>query len=117
MNVVDGLTFCSFNKYLTKIRSILDFDEDVTNLFSKFGRECGYYEATFAYPHMADDCVKLLQILTKDEGDWIGYYVYELDFGRNYKPGDVKDDKGNNIPLQTTEDLWNILQEVQSRRG
>lgn len=39
----------------------------------------------------------------------ISYFVYELDFGRNYKDGCIKDKDGNNIKLETPEDLWNVL--------
>ncbi len=38
----------------------------------------------------------------------IDYYMYELDFGKKWKPGCLTiDDK--DIPLRNSEDLWNIL--------
>lgn len=44
----------------------------------------------------------------QDSG-WIGYWIYDLDFGAKYSEGTVKDKDGNNIPLETVEDLWNLL--------
>lgn len=40
--------------------------------------------------------------------DDISYYMWELDFGKKWKPGCLTiDDK--DIPLRNSEDLWNIL--------
>ena len=53
--------------------------------------------------------INLLQEIMKDkENDWIGYYIYELDFGKEYKDGMVEE---NNtiIKLKTYTDLYNLL--------
>ena len=42
--------------------------------------------------------------------DDINYYMWELDFGRKWKTGMVTID-GIDIPLRSSEDLWNILNE------
>lgn len=54
--------------------------------------------------------VKLLQVCTEDseEESWIYYYMYELNFGKEYKDGCVKVHK-KNVKLATPEDLWNLL--------
>lgn len=41
--------------------------------------------------------VKLLQVAMKDEhkDSWIEYYLFELDFGKNYKPGCATDNDGD----------------------
>ena len=56
--------------------------------------------------------VKLLQHLTSDTSDWITYYMYELNFGKDYREGTVTFD-GINIKLKTPKDLWKILQNKQ----
>lgn len=38
----------------------------------------------------------------------IDYYMWELDFGKKWKPGTITVD-GNDIPLRNSKDLWNIL--------
>lgn len=41
--------------------------------------------------------------------DMISYWVYELDYGRNYKDGYVQDGEGNIIDLSTLEKLYDYL--------
>lgn len=38
----------------------------------------------------------------------IDYYMYELDFGKKWKPGCLTIDN-KDISLRNSEDLWNIL--------
>lgn len=66
------------------------------------------YTTTYDNSSIIDTFIKLLKELTKDEDEWIDYYIYELDFGRKYKSGMVKF-KGKNIKLSTYLDLWNII--------
>ena len=49
-----------------------------------------------------------LKIIFEDKNDWIGYYVYELDWGKNWKKGTITE-KGKDVKLKTTSDLYNIL--------
>lgn len=36
-------------------------------------------------------------------------FIYDLDFGNNWKTGDITDKDGNDIKLQTNEDLYDYL--------
>lgn len=44
-----------------------------------------------------------------EECDDINYYCWELDFGRDWYEGCILDKDGNDIPLRTPEDLWNLI--------
>ena len=57
-----------------------------------------------------DNYCDLLITAVGDTSDLIYYYVYDLNFGENYKEGVCVDSKGNPIPLKTYEDLWNAIQ-------
>jgi len=39
----------------------------------------------------------------------LDYFIYDLDFGNNWKTGDITDTNGNDIKLQTNEDLYDYL--------
>ena len=41
--------------------------------------------------------------------DMISYFIYELDYGKNYKNGYVLDGVGNIIDLSTVEKLYDYL--------
>lgn len=58
---------------------------------------------------LIEQMVKVLTELTKDKGDWIGYYVWELNFGDEWQEGAVMVG-GKDIKIQTPTDLWNLLQ-------
>ena len=64
------------------------------------------------------DCsVGLLHTLSKmfttnNDSDgcvWIEYFVFELDFGRDYVKGLIQDKDGNEIMLRNAEDLYDLL--------
>lgn len=44
-----------------------------------------------------------------DKEDWISYFCYDLEFGKKWCPGVVKDEHGNDIPLSTPEELYAFL--------
>lgn len=46
-----------------------------------------------------------------DGFDDISYYMWKLNFGKNWRLGTVTDVNGKDIPLKNSEDLWNILTE------
>ena len=58
---------------------------------------------------LIEQMVKVLSELTRDKGDWIGYYIWELNFGDDWLEGAVMV-VGKDIKLQTPTDLWNLLQ-------
>jgi len=54
----------------------------------------------------------LLKTVMNDKFGYIEYFIYELDFGQKWKNGMCIDEKGNDIKLQTGEDLYNLLMET-----
>lgn len=56
--------------------------------------------------------IKLLQKLMDDDND-ISYFIYELDYGRNYSPDSITDEKGNAIDMSTADKLYDWLIEKQ----
>ena len=58
---------------------------------------------------IADSTLELLKELFNDtEDEWIEYWMFDLDFGEKWRPGMVEI-KGQDIKLQTIEDLYGIL--------
>jgi hypothetical protein len=51
----------------------------------------------------------LSEIFDDNVDDWIGYFIFELDWGKDYEDGRVKDKDGTNVPLATLKDLYNLL--------
>ena len=53
--------------------------------------------------------IVLLGDLLCDTHDWVGYYCFDLDFGRRWKPGCVKNGDGEDIPLRNPHELYRFL--------
>lgn len=54
---------------------------------------------------LVDTVIKLLGDGLDDHIDWIGYYCFELDFGKNFEIGMISDD----VDISTPEKLWDFL--------
>lgn len=52
--------------------------------------------------------VELLENMFNDK-DIIGWWLYELDYGREYKKGCFQDGKGKNIDISTSGKLYDYL--------
>lgn len=89
----------NYNKLQEQINSL--FDECIDNKENDFcnaGSICIGHESVV---------VELLENMFNT--DMISYWIYELDYGKEYKDGYVQDGKGNNIDISTLEKLYDYL--------
>lgn len=57
-----------------------------------------------------DILYNLLKELVNDkQDDWIGYYLWELDFGKKYEDGMITEADGTIIKLSTPEELYDLI--------
>lgn len=101
-------TFEEFEKHMKRIVRSISFQDKIDEISRDFWDDC---ELDFSLmpPNQIDSVIELLEYIMRDEDDWIGYWVFELDCGKRYKPGIVTEKDGADIPLETIEDLWNLL--------
>lgn len=95
----------SKEKFMECMQKIAEHDAVVEYIFSILSEDISDKVA-----RMASDYVSFLQEVCEDKNDWIPYWLYELEFGKKYREGYVKDKDGKNISLGTLEDLWNLLE-------
>ena len=50
-----------------------------------------------------------LNKLFDDENDWIGYYMYELDFGKGWTETSITEEDGSVIYLRNAGELYDFL--------
>lgn len=71
------------------------------------------FDANLMYDNhlITNQIVKILQEQMNDVGpdSWIEYFLWELDFGRKYKPGCVIQQDGTHIDLSDAGSLWEFL--------
>lgn len=104
----DIITKEYFNEIMSDIKNTYKYQEGLNDYFSKNGADGYIYQ-----PDCVDTTMKLLHNIfkEKDADEWISYFCFELDFGRKYKDGLVKDEFGKIIPLATFDDLYTLLAE------
>ena len=95
------MTFTDFEKYMEAVHKDYRWMDLVTDALNNDV----LYENLESQYFLLD----LMTDIFEDKEDWIGYYVFELKWGEEYEPGMVKDKDGNDVPLATLEDLYNIL--------
>lgn len=93
-----------FIKTVNELRDLKNIYDNINDA----GRKLEFFQI---YNCEYEDVIfSVLQEVFKDEAnDWIGYYFYELDFGKKWCEGNVTDKEGNDIPLKTAENLYDIL--------
>ena len=61
------------------------------------------------YSRYETQLIKVLtEVMQDQENEWISYYCWEKDFGRDYRLK-AFDKDGKEIPLTSSEDLYNLL--------
>lgn len=96
----------SKEKFIATINGLKEYDnfeDELNRLIYKYGE---------GYVILSDVSFLLIEALRKmyeDDNGWISYFCYELEFGGKYEPGMIKERNGDEIKLQTPEDLYNLL--------
>lgn len=72
-----------------------------------------FFDGNSLFVAHTDLVVKLLENMFNDN-DMISYWIYELNYGRDYKDGYISDCDGNNIDISTVEKLYDyLIQEME----
>lgn len=107
------ITYEEFEKHMKDIVDLIRFEDNIESLGREYSKT-REQNVEMKFPTLVDNVILLLQKLTGDKEDWIYYWLYELDCGKDYKEGYVTDADGNNIELKTIRDLWDLLNESQT---
>ena len=89
--------------FIASMESLQDLDNKASKI-TEFG--VNITELTDAYSTII---INLLEGLFNDKSTWISYYVYELNWGKDYKDGSIIDKEKGIIKLANASDLYDIL--------
>ena len=105
------LTKKEFVKIMNRLRDSSDLVNKVDELFinSRDNVECDFCNGAGLQISHESIVVQLLSKIMRDNSDDIGYFIYELDYGRKYEPGMITDENGKDIDIGTTEKLYEYL--------
>ena len=99
-----ALTKERFCKTIRQIQEVYDYSDKLNHFFEENHIDGYLYE-----PTCIEQALGLLAFIFDDKDQWIDYWVYELDFGRRYKEGMITYSNGENISLETAEELYELL--------
>lgn len=94
----------SFYKVIDDYKTMFDFTDEMNELFDKYQTDGNIYP-----PMCTESVIDLLEFIFDDKNHWISYWVWELEFGKRYEDGKIKDENGEDIPLRSVEDLYDLL--------
>ena len=99
----------TFIKAIEAIKAQLEHDHNVSTQLGRVFSDA--FEANLYYDNhfLSEGLLNVLQVELGDKGEWIGYFCYELDFGKKYKPGCATNADGTNIDLSTAGKLYDFL--------
>ena len=104
------LTKLEFVEILNRLREATELVDKVEALFrnSREKLECDFCNGAGLQISHEGIVVKLLEKLMQDSFGNISYFIYELDYGREYQEGCVSDKNGN-VDIGTPEKLYDFL--------
>lgn len=102
-------TYTRFDKCIQNLEAMSRFQDGVSECAAELRKKNTGIDVELFLPSLDSDVVDLLALIMGDKDDWISYFVYELDFGRNYKDGMITNADGSIIKLATSRDLWTLL--------
>lgn len=104
------MTKQEFVDIINRLREATELVDKVEELFrdSRDNLECDFCNGAGLQISHEGIVVKLLEKLMQDSYGNISYFIYELDYGKEYQDGCVLDSTGN-IDISTPEKLYDFL--------
>lgn len=98
-----------FVKYIKDIQTVVEYESGLYDFLTK--HKVGGY---IFQPNCIDTVIDLLNTIfgESDNDGWINYFVWELNFGKEYKDGMVLNSESKPIRLDTAERLYDFLCEM-----
>lgn len=92
--------------YKEAVNSIIKFEETANQLYKNYGIDIYDSDAASLEQKFIAVLEHVTNDVSKDQSD-LSYFLFELDAGREWEPGTITDEDGNDIPMKTLDDLWN----------
>lgn len=100
-----------FNKYIRILKEEDDYVCKMNDMFKEHQKKIGYSiePSQMEFNVLSSIIVEILHKMFEDDSDWIGYFCYDLDYGRNYKIDSVTEKDGTPILMSNADELYDFL--------
>lgn len=96
--------------FCNAMHAIQRYDEFIEKLCNLLNTELYNGEMQKILDHYINTIEQLCCVEISDYDTDISYFIYDCDWGKSWHPGMIIDENGNDIKLQTLDDLWNLIQ-------
>lgn len=107
-------TLEEFQSVMDEWYKVRQYQDEMNTIFRKHG------DGFLVMPDCTWALQKTLEKMFFDDKEDISnieYFVYELDFGKKYQDGMIKDGEGNYIKMGTVADLYDVLMKEMKDNG
>ena len=94
-----------FIEIMNEFLSIKKHETQLNEAFKNFEPDFNY----ISFGRYENLVVKAIKIAMQDTSDWISYWIYDLNCGKDAKADSVKDKNGKSIPIKYLGELYAIL--------
>lgn len=102
------IEFEKFERYLLELKELERLESKINDSLRELSPDFG----GFSMLRATELILELLKDVTNDNADWISYYIYELDWGKEWKEGTITDTiTGKDIKLESIKDLYDLIVE------
>ena len=115
MRQLNILTRDEFIDIMNELDASERMGRDINSVINDGYRQAGcgalheFVDAVVITTSHHESIVRLLQRMFLDDDDFIGYFLYEIDFGRSELANSVREADGTPIPMSTPGDLYDFL--------
>ena len=101
-----------FCEVINRVKLIHDYHNELFSLNQKYNNRYRLFNIgdVDSYPTLEDDVIGLLE--DKYNTNAIAYFIYDLNFGKEWKPGSFIDN-GEDINLSSIENLYNYIKKAE----
>jgi hypothetical protein len=99
------MNFDEFQLCIKALQNAWEFQNEMIRLANAYDGDFGIC----SYPDCSSELLYLLVNVMDDKYEWIEYWCYELNFGKDYHDGTITDSNAKNIKLETVRDLYDFL--------
>lgn len=92
-----------FTKIMQELVSLKSDEENLNQAFKRFEPDFNY----ICFSRHETLIVKCLEFAMQDKNNWISYWLYDCDCGKNNLK--VTNKHGKRIPLKTISNLYNLI--------
>ena len=95
------MDYKEFEKHILRIKAAYDKDQAISDILAVDG-------AVALCDDLLESVGELLELEFDDADGWIAYWIWDLDFGKEYRPSSIRVG-GEDVALSTIKDLYDVL--------